>query len=254
LVRALGSYGLRGSIALGAGGSLQLAGTHSQGTDVLPRNDLQTGLAVPFSQTWTLRAAAGSAYVTPPFELLSRLPPVELATFTPETSFGMRLGVDDRVPGGAFSLGLFAVTRWNRFAPLYGARSRGLTLGFARNALVRGFGFDLGAALQRDTAFGIAQPHARIVETYEPYLGALPSVADSSAHAGIDYRLGGSEVRWTTMYFGPDNEFTNRPMTFSQATLRVPVWKGLALQGSAATPVSGVLGRTYGLSLLEATR
>jgi hypothetical protein len=79
-------------------------------------------------------------------------------------------------------------------------------------------------------------------------------VADSRAHLGLVYRAGAAEVRWTTLSLGPNNAFGTGPMTFTQTSLRLPVWKGFALQGEAATPLGTALRRTYGLSLLDLTR
>ncbi len=249
----LDSLGLRGAVLLGGAGTLQLADVRSQGSNLAPRSDLQAGLAVPLAAGWTFHAAAGSAFETAPYELTSALPAGLLAT-TPETSFGMRTGIDERIGAGSLSLGAFQLTRWNRFATQYGARSRGLTVGFGVAPATHGLGFDAGVAFERDATFGAFQPAARVVQTLSPYGGAIPNVADSRAHLGLVYRAGAAEVRWTTLSLGPNNAFGTGPMTFTQTSLRLPVWKGFALQGEAATPLGTALRRTYGLSLLDLTR
>jgi hypothetical protein len=249
----LDSLGLRGGLQLGGGGTLQLAGVRSQGSNLAPRSDLQFGLGVPLAGGWTFHAAAGSAFETAPYELTSALPAALLAT-PPETSFGLRTGIDERIGAGSLSLGAFELTRWNRFATQYGARSRGLTVGFGVAPAARGLGFDAGIAFERDDAFGALQPASRVVQTLSPYGGAIPNVADSRAHLGLVYRAGAAEVRWTTLSLGPNNAFGTGPMTFTQTSLRLPVWKGFAIQGEAATPLGTTLRRTYGLSLLDLTR
>ncbi len=246
----LATLTLHADVRVGPSGRLELAGAQSSGTGLHSRRDLRGALVVPAGGGWTLRASAGSAFATEPYELLATAPPAG-RVLAPETSFGFRAGADLNLDAEtALSFGAFRQARWNAFAPFEGARTQGLDAGFSRAPAGAGLTFDARLALVGESAFGGPQPPARYAGDFVTLDGAL-SGAMSRGHAAIGYRNGaGAELRFETDYFGRNNVVAGGATTFSALSLRLPIAGSLAARFDAATPL-GALRRSFGFALVE---
>ncbi len=240
-------------IKLGQSGSLALADTRTAGTAIAARQDPHVALSLPLAGAWTMRATAGSAYVSAPYELVAANPAA--VAFAPETSFGYRAGADLALAGGStLSFGAFGLTRWNRFASLASARSQGLDLGYARTPASVGWGLDAGLGLARDIAYGPAQPASRVVQSLPFGSGAIPGVADTRARLGLSYKTAsGLQFNATALSLGPNNGITDRALRYADVGASVPLLRIFSLRIDSATPLGSIAPRTLSLSLGAAT-
>jgi hypothetical protein len=240
-------------IKVGQAGRLDVADTRSAGTGLPAREDPHVALSLPVTGAWTLRANAGSSYVSAPFELVATN--AADVTMAPETSFGYRAGADLALVGGStLSFGTFGLTRWNRFANLASARSQGLDIDYLRPAASVGWGLDAGLGLARDVAFGPAQPLTRVVQSVPVGGGNIPGIADTRARVSVSYTTAkGLQLTATALSLGPNNGITNGALRYGAVGASVPVFRYFALHLDGATPLGSVAPRTLSLSLGAAT-
>lgn len=238
---------------LGAAGSLDVADSLSDGTSVGPRQDPHVALALPAGGAWTLRATAGSSYLTTPYEVLVNDPAAVYAP--PETSFGYGAGADLALAsGGTLSVGAFQLTRWNRFATLADARSRGIDVGVSRLAPAVGWGFDAGLGFAHDDAFGPQQPAWRVVQSVPLQGGSIDGVADTRARLGLTFRTAkGTTFGATALALGANNGITAGPLRYLDLSAGIPLFKTFALRVDGATPLGSVAPRSLSISFGAAT-
>jgi hypothetical protein len=220
VLEAVDTLKLESAFQLSRTTRLDLGDDVSTGTLLWHRNDPTIVLAVRSGNSVALRFAAGSAYETPPEQLLSASP---FVPFAPETSFGYRASADittrsdDRVRLAAFDLRGF-----DDFAQLSQGHSEGFEFGFTRQALPERLGLDAGLDFTRTYAFGTQQPFERYDETQTlPGGDQLAGNPFTKARLALTYLDATTEFRFGTTLLGSNNALTGHAVALGDLSMRL---------------------------------
>jgi hypothetical protein len=218
---------LDGDFSLGNAGRLALGAAASSGTQLAARLDPHALFTLRPSRTVTVKLAAGSAFATAP-DAVRDSGLATAVTSIPETSFGYRASVESPLRGkNRVWASAFELRRYDLFASLADARSRGVQAGFEAPAQPGGIGALAFVELARTYAYGPAQPYARYAYAGPALpLEQLSGDPYSKARLSLEYHsTSGLVLQAGTTLLGAGNALTDRAVALGDASLRLSFGK-----------------------------
>jgi outer membrane receptor protein involved in Fe transport len=251
---------LRGSFLLTPRLQLELGAYLSNTTYVGERFDPRGGLTWKPSSNFSIRASAGSAYVTPYEGLINATAYVSKKTlypvsqFSAETSMGYDVGADYKLSRDSIlSADYYSTNIYNRYATIDvltsgtfngtaytsevipTSQGQALNQGFELSLLHQpkiGFGYHLVADLLRDYFYG--QTNVSLKNFGGVFLGPLPNngvqlpgYPYSKMRGDLSYQFAdGNNIRISATSYGANNSFGQPGFTLIDGALRFPIKGG----------------------------
>ncbi|GAC1557297.1 MAG: hypothetical protein NVS3B17_05730 [Vulcanimicrobiaceae bacterium] len=203
---------------------LEIGDAYARGTFAPPRHDPFVALALRADPHTTLRVGAGSAYATVPTDALGR-EAIARGFSQPETSFGVRLQLDETLVDGSRAwFALDDVRRFDRFARFARARSSGIEVGYARAPAVDRFDGTIAVRFERERASGVLQPVARASAGDE---GGTPSY---KARVTTGYSDAASAISLGITAIGPGNALASHAIALGDVHVRARIGRGIEVR------------------------